>query len=81
VMTNEIFKEMGLFEGLHQPHCGVYDQVKPPWEFSVTPAIIEASAPMLGQHTETVLTDIVGWAPERIISLYTSGKSGRTPTM
>jgi crotonobetainyl-CoA:carnitine CoA-transferase CaiB-like acyl-CoA transferase len=81
VMTNDIFKEMGLLEGLHQPHCGVYDQVKPPWEFSVTPAIIETSAPMLGQHTETVLTDIVGWAPERITSLYTSGKSGRTPTM
>ena len=81
VMTDKMFNKMGLLENLDQPYCGVYSQVKPPWEFSVTPAIIERVAPLLGQHTEIVLTDIAGWTPERIMSLYTSGTSGRTPTM
>ncbi|GIS64320.1 MAG: CoA transferase [Chloroflexota bacterium] len=70
VMTDKMFNKMGLLQSLDQPYCGVYSQVKPPWEFSVTPAIIERVAPLLGQHTEIVLTDIAGWPSERI-SLYT----------
>ena len=81
VMTDKMFNKMGLLQSLDQPYCGVYSQVKPPWEFSVTPAIIERVAPLLGQHTEIVLTDIAGWPSERIMSLYTSGTSGKTPTM
>ena len=81
VITCKMIKEMGLMEGLYQSYCVVHDQVKPRWEFSVTPAIMETAAPLLGQHTETILSDIVRWLPERILSLFTSGKSGRTPTM
>jgi crotonobetainyl-CoA:carnitine CoA-transferase CaiB-like acyl-CoA transferase len=35
--------------------------VLPPWQFSKTPPKIKTTAPELGQHTEEVLVDLLGY--------------------
>lgn len=45
----------------------------PPWRFSLTPAEIRTPAPLLGEHTRSILTGLLGYAPERVDALEAEG--------
>ena len=44
-----------------------------PVRLSATPGAVRAPAPELGQHTEEVLRDIVGWSEEEIAAARAEG--------
>ena len=48
-------------------HCGI------PWKMSATPLAIRAPAPLLGQHTDEVLTQVLGLSQTEIATLRASG--------
>jgi len=40
-----------------------------PYKLSETPAEVHAPPPLLGEHTEEVLTSLLGYSPEDVASL------------
>jgi crotonobetainyl-CoA:carnitine CoA-transferase CaiB-like acyl-CoA transferase len=50
--------------------------IMPPWQFSQTPPTIRRTAPEFGQHTEEVLTDVLGYNWEDITSFKDKGIIG-----
>jgi formyl-CoA transferase len=44
-----------------------------PYKFSATPAQVRLPPPLLGQHTEEVLVDLLGYSGERVIELQDQG--------
>jgi crotonobetainyl-CoA:carnitine CoA-transferase CaiB-like acyl-CoA transferase len=44
-----------------------------PWKFSAQPDLADLEAPVLGQHNEAVLGDVLGYDAERIARLYAEG--------
>jgi len=44
-----------------------------PYKLSDTPASVRSAPPLLGQHTEEVLTSMLGMKPEEIASLKAEG--------
>jgi crotonobetainyl-CoA:carnitine CoA-transferase CaiB-like acyl-CoA transferase len=51
---------VGLFERYEHPEAGGYFSLRPPLNFSATPANIRRHPPKLGEHTEEVLAEIEG---------------------
>ncbi|MFB0558770.1 MAG: CoA transferase, partial [Candidatus Bathyarchaeia archaeon] len=56
------------------PVAGKYTVPNFPVAFSVTPGEVTSAAPMLGQHTEEVLTTLLGYTPKRVKELEKEGK-------
>jgi crotonobetainyl-CoA:carnitine CoA-transferase CaiB-like acyl-CoA transferase len=48
-------------------HCGM------PWRMSVTPCEVKAAAPALGQHTDEVLTGLLGYSKEEVEKMRADG--------
>jgi CoA:oxalate CoA-transferase len=44
-----------------------------PWKFSAQPELADLAAPVLGQHNEAVLGELLGYSDERIAGLYAEG--------
>jgi crotonobetainyl-CoA:carnitine CoA-transferase CaiB-like acyl-CoA transferase len=42
-------------------------------KFSATPGTIERAAPMLGEHTDEILREYLGYSPDRIATLRAAG--------
>ena len=42
-------------------------------KFSATPGTIERAAPMLGEHTDEILREYLGYSPDRIAKLHAAG--------
>ena len=49
----------GIFVELEHPEVGVRTHVGIPWQMSGTPCAVEQPAPLLGQHTDEVLRDVL----------------------
>jgi crotonobetainyl-CoA:carnitine CoA-transferase CaiB-like acyl-CoA transferase len=64
ILANELIEEMD------QPGLGAVRQPRPAAKFSETPAAIQGPAPLLGEHTREVLTEL-GLDKVRIDDLYT----------
>lgn len=60
------------------PVAGAFRSIPPPVRFDRTPQTVRRAAPLIGQHTEEVLTE-AGYDAERIASLRTSGVLGGAP--
>jgi crotonobetainyl-CoA:carnitine CoA-transferase CaiB-like acyl-CoA transferase len=58
--------EDGYFREIDHPSGKKLKVIMPPWQFSQTPPTIRRTAPELGQHTEEVLTEILGYTWEEI---------------
>jgi crotonobetainyl-CoA:carnitine CoA-transferase CaiB-like acyl-CoA transferase len=65
--------ERGLRFDLPHPVAGSVPQVANPIRFSRTPIEYHAAPPVLGQHTQEVLVDVLGMAPEDVASLKDRG--------
>lgn len=66
-------KERGFATEVTHPAIGKRIVVAPPWRFSTTPARISHSGPLLGEHNEYVLGDLLGMPKEEITKLEEEG--------
>ena len=55
------------------PNIGRRVALGPPWKFSATPARVKHCGPLLGEHTEYVLGEILGISSEEIAALKEAG--------
>lgn len=63
----------GFFVELPHPEVGTRLHLGIPWTMSSTPCQVRRPAPCLGEHTDEVLTRVLGYAPERIAALRAAG--------
>ncbi len=63
----------GYFREIDHPAGKKLKAILPPWQFSKTPPTIRTTAPEYGQHTEEVLTDLLGLSWEDISALKDKG--------
>ena len=64
----------GMWVEVDHPAAGRYTVPNFPVMFSETPGEVTSASPMLGQHTEEVLTTLLGYTPERVRELEKEGK-------
>lgn len=55
---------------IHQPFIGPMKMLGSPIKMSETPSCIRGYSPLLGEHNDEILTDILGYDQEQIKSLY-----------
>jgi crotonobetainyl-CoA:carnitine CoA-transferase CaiB-like acyl-CoA transferase len=58
--------ERDLFEEIEHPELGKRFVVGPPWKLSATPAKIRRPAPLLGEHNQYVLGELLGMTQSEI---------------
>jgi CoA:oxalate CoA-transferase len=58
---------------LHHPKAGDFKVANSPFKFSRTPTKVEHVSPELGEHTETVLKEVLGMTPGEIRKLKKTG--------
>lgn len=63
----------GYIQELDHPEFGPTKMVGVPWTFSETPGSVRMPAPQLGQHTEEILMDVLGYDWDRISKLREDG--------
>ncbi|MCA9851503.1 MAG: CoA transferase, partial [Dehalococcoidia bacterium] len=61
------------------PEAGTHEMVGVPWRFSRTPAQVTRPSPMLGQHSQEVLGDLLGVTSDEYESLVERNVSGDEP--
>ena len=66
-------KSRGLFQEVEHPELGKQFVVKPPWRLSRTPLKIKTAGPLLGEHNEYVLGQLLGFSEEEIQKLVRDG--------
>jgi len=66
-------KERGVSVEVVHPNIGRRVALGPPWKFSATPARVKRCSPILGEHTEYVLGDILGISRDEIDALKQEG--------
>ncbi len=59
----------GFFARLPHPQVGVQTHTGIPWILTNAPNGVRAPAPLLGQHTEEVLRNVLGCSDEEIARL------------
>jgi crotonobetainyl-CoA:carnitine CoA-transferase CaiB-like acyl-CoA transferase len=69
VFANEQVKARGIEIALPHPTAGEVKLVRSPMRMSATPATSNKSPPLLGQHTEEVLAEILGKSGAEIAAL------------
>jgi benzylsuccinate CoA-transferase BbsF subunit len=59
-------RERGVLEPVQHPLIGERLTLSPPWRFSRTPAQIRRPGPLLGEHNQYVLGELLGMASDEI---------------
>lgn len=62
-------KEIGIVEKLNHPVCGEIKVVGPPVKFSSSNNAVRTPSPILGEHTEEILRDVLGYDKDKISNL------------
>ncbi|MGD9806373.1 MAG: CaiB/BaiF CoA transferase family protein [Hyphomicrobiaceae bacterium] len=73
VFENPQVVARGLRVEIPHPTAGKVSLVRSPMRFSETPVEYETPPPLLGQHTDEVLRDVLGKSADEIATLKTSG--------
>ena len=60
---------IGMLEQPVHPATGAYTVPGVPWRSATGPNGLRRPAPLLGQHTEEVLTELLGYPPEEVARL------------
>lgn len=69
VFSSPHVRKGGLVETVQHPTIGEFSAVGSPLKLSGSPAATRYPPPILGEHTQVVLAEILGYSPERIHSL------------
>jgi crotonobetainyl-CoA:carnitine CoA-transferase CaiB-like acyl-CoA transferase len=64
--TDSHLNSRPIFVSLDHPEVGKQQHVGIPWQISKTPLAVQRPAPLLGQDTEYVLRDLLGYSAEQI---------------
>ena len=59
----------GFFERLAHPEVGVRTHMGIPWRLTHAPNGVRSPAPVLGQDTDHVMRDVLGYSAEQIARL------------
>ncbi len=70
---DEHLKARNYFVNLPHPVVGVKQHCGIPWKMSETPSAVRAAAPLLGQHNDEVLSQVLGLSGAEIATLRASG--------
>ncbi len=62
-------KQRGFFAELPHDEVGVRKHTGIPWLLTESPNGVQAQAPLLGQHTDQVMRDVLGYSDEHIAQL------------
>jgi crotonobetainyl-CoA:carnitine CoA-transferase CaiB-like acyl-CoA transferase len=73
VFGNPQVKARGMAVELPHPAAGQVSLVRSPMKMSVTPATSDKAPPLLGQHTDEVLRDVLGKSADQIAALRAKG--------
>jgi crotonobetainyl-CoA:carnitine CoA-transferase CaiB-like acyl-CoA transferase len=73
VFGNPQVKARGMAVELPHPTAGQVSLVRSPMKMSVTPATSDKAPPLLGQHTDEVLRDVLGKSADQIAALRAKG--------
>jgi benzylsuccinate CoA-transferase BbsF subunit len=73
IAENPHLNERRYFVELDHPEVGVQKHCGMPWKMSATPCEVKAPAPVMGQHTEEVLTTILGYSRDDVTRLRAAG--------
>ena len=73
IVDDPQFAHRGHFVQLTHPLHGTTTVHSTRFHLSATPAVTRAAAPLLGEHTRTVLRDVLGYTDERIDGLADAG--------
>lgn len=73
VFANEQVQARGMAVELPHPSAGQVKLVRNPIRMSATPATSDVAPPMLGQHTDEVLSEVLGRSAEEIAALRERG--------
>lgn len=79
VAADARLRERGVVVGVEHEEAGRWPQVANPLHFSRTPATEVRPAPLLGQHTAEVLSELLGMGHEEYERLVAAGISGMGP--
>jgi len=71
-------RHRGMLAEIDQPTVGKLRIVNSPIRLSETPGEVYAPAPLLGQHTEAVLREVLGYSPGEIEGLREAGVINRS---
>ena len=66
VLKSPVYSDKEMFYELQHKEAGTFSYPKPPWSFSKSTIKTHLAAPTLGQHTDIILSELVG-LPERLI--------------
>jgi crotonobetainyl-CoA:carnitine CoA-transferase CaiB-like acyl-CoA transferase len=69
VFADPHVRERGMVNEWDHPLAGALNLVGSPIKLSATPVRTELPPPLLGEHTQEVLTSVLGWDDERITAL------------
>ncbi len=76
VMTSPHLEARGFFVEHDHPAVGVRRLAGVPWRASLSPMRAATPAPMLGQHTQQVLADVLSLGPDELAALESDGVLG-----
>ena len=79
VLSDPHFASRGFFETVDHPEAGRHKYIGMPWKFSETPVRIRRPAPGLGQHTESILKELIGLGDDEVASLRDQDIIGTQP--
>ncbi|KEF60363.1 uncharacterized protein A1O9_01923 [Exophiala aquamarina CBS 119918] len=72
-LDHEHVRARGMVSQIEHPSCGPMSLVSPPVKYSESQTGIRSPPPTLGQHTDTVLTEVLGWTGEEVQRLKDQG--------
>jgi crotonobetainyl-CoA:carnitine CoA-transferase CaiB-like acyl-CoA transferase len=75
-MASAEMQSRGLVSEIEHPTVGHVPNIAAPFRFSETPVVDPVAAPILGQHSRSVLARTLGYDEERIDALVASGVLG-----
>jgi len=72
--------DRGIASEIPHPVAGRIPNIAPPFRLSATPPVDPVAAPMLGQHTQQILTELLGIGREQLEKFVASGVFGSQRT-
>jgi len=73
VVEDPHLEARGMFVEIEHPRVGKMKVPNFPVKLSETPGVIKTAAPLLGEHTKEILTELLGYSDEKITELVKKG--------